>query len=326
MSLINFYKGLQSDYDAHISSGVSFDNDIFQCTDTGNTYIFGVLNRSYNEDDNINIIVLDVPIDLPNNNDTIVNLDDDKWLELNQAISDNKLLKIHYSGSHQAYLASIRGNVNDGYYIYCLIPSSEMPEAGAIETEGTDGYITVTGWFIAAGSTHPITYSTFTVKQTIINGSGDMFLADDGTYKQLASTSFYIVPEDSPFHIDIDDSKEDIEAKTYDSEVWDAFVSNTFHKCPVMITFEEGALGSGSSKAFIPNFQSIAKQVIFTYNLPDCSGMRKVTYNDESTHPTVTDIPFTPSIDLSDYLKYQVVDSAPVSPAEGTLYLIPETE
>lgn len=44
MALVSFYKGLESSYSAD-----TYQNSIYQCTDTDNVYIFGVLHKSVSQ-------------------------------------------------------------------------------------------------------------------------------------------------------------------------------------------------------------------------------------------------------------------------------------
>lgn len=207
MSLVNFYKGKSYDYNEDNHS-----NGIYQCIDTGDTYIFGVKNGNSANDGNILIIDMD---DLMEDENTISL---NSFNQINNAITNNYkqiIFKSAYIDANEQqidYFPVIK-SLKESSYIYLYIISSIGMSPELIV--GDMFYLESSSIIVLAIDTTTRNVLQYNLISNDITGDGTKFLSDNGFYKSISlgditsiqevtalpsspdANTLYLIPEDS---------------------------------------------------------------------------------------------------------------------------------
>lgn len=159
MSLVNFYKGPESEYLEETHGG-----GIYQCTDSENTYIFGVKNKS-SETEIINLAFTALP-----DNGSQHTIDQSNFNKLASALDNNKVIYVRTACNlfvvHSIYDASMYADANRGivhlYFHFNMgnLVSSSAPTRGEIIRD-VNGYITI-DMAQTPGENNNYTYTVYT--------------------------------------------------------------------------------------------------------------------------------------------------------------------
>lgn len=158
MSLVNFYKGPESEYLEETHGG-----GIYQCTDSENTYIFGVKNKS-SETEIINLAFTALP-----DNGSQHTIDQSNFNKLASALDNNKMIYVRTACNlfvvHSIYDISIYSGANRGIvHLYFHFNSGNMnSETMNLEdiTRDINGYITI-DMAQTPGENNNYTYTVYT--------------------------------------------------------------------------------------------------------------------------------------------------------------------
>lgn len=159
MSLVNFYKGPESEYLEETHGG-----GIYQCTDSENTYIFGVKNKS-SETEIINLAFTALP-----DNGTTQTLDKSNFDKLKSALDNNKVIYVRTACNlfvvHSIYDASMYAGANRGIvhlYFHFNIGNISSSTTITLEeiTRDINGYITI-DMAQTPGENNNYTYTVYT--------------------------------------------------------------------------------------------------------------------------------------------------------------------
>lgn len=140
MSLVNFYKGPESEYLEETHGG-----GIYQCTDSENTYIFGVKNKS-SETEIINLAFTSLP-----DNGSQHTIDQSNFNKLASALDNNKVIYVRTACNlfvvHSIYDVSMYSGANRStVFLYFHFNVGSMDSSSiTLEdiTRDVNGYITI---------------------------------------------------------------------------------------------------------------------------------------------------------------------------------------
>lgn len=140
MSLVNFYKGPESEYLEETHGG-----GIYQCTDSENTYIFGVKNKS-SETEIINLAFTALP-----DNGSQHTIDQSNFNKLASALDSNKMIYVRTACNlfvvHSIYDISMYSGANRGIvhlYFHFNIGNMNSENMNLEDiTRDVNGYITI---------------------------------------------------------------------------------------------------------------------------------------------------------------------------------------
>lgn len=134
MDLVKFYKGLEENYSEDIHS-----NSIYQCTDTGNTYIFGVLNKNYKESGGGGGTDEKLPPTQPSGNYRVLSAENDF------SITEDNLgtIENNYNiwSPNSTLFNTVSGYITGGYTLYMSISISGITYYLPIEASSGTGRI-----------------------------------------------------------------------------------------------------------------------------------------------------------------------------------------
>lgn len=160
--MINFYRGLEENYSAELHGG-----GIYQCSDTGNTYVFGVLNWNENQ------ITLDYTADLAGGNGTI---SEDVLSKIQTALSNNKIVVVR--------------NNNDIFPLVVKDDTDTITIHGLSYYEDSQ-YNSIQYYeYVITKATRAIVTNTKDIPHFTSTGEGTQYLSDDGTYKELPTKEY----------------------------------------------------------------------------------------------------------------------------------------
>ena len=141
MSLVNFYKGPESDYLEETHGG-----GIYQCTDSENTYIFGVKNKS-SETEIINLAFTSLP-----DNGSQHTIDQSNFNKLASALDSNKVIYVRTACNlfvvHSIYdISMYSGAKRSTVFLYFHFNVGSVNSVSSITlediTRDVNGYITI---------------------------------------------------------------------------------------------------------------------------------------------------------------------------------------
>ena len=311
MAYVNFWKGLAANYSAETHA-----EGIYQCTDTGNTYIFGVKNQP--------ALVVNLQEDFPLGN-TEVN--PSVCLKYVNAI-ENKVPIIQVA-------TTSKGDVRQ--YPIIVYVSEETITIVVNEDDVSASVVAINISKIVVNRLNgSYTRTSFGRDQLgfSFGGDGTKFLSDDGTYKAPDIPDILIQAEGDPLYFNPADSLENLQTLTF-PQVTPDWLSSNFHDKYLIINQNsaQGTFGDGIQRFYTFVYQDFdwgQKGITLEWVLRVSSTeikYRRIQIQVSTSGNTVTVIEWplgASEVDLTGYKKIEEVSSLPASPDANTIYVIPE--
>lgn len=316
MAYVNFWKGLAANYSAETHA-----EGIYQCTDTGNTYIFGVLNSGTAGDSNV--ITLDLSTDLANGDGTL---------------TDEVINKLKDCGQNKKILIIRRGDNTYQVVDYAFVdsdPTGMTIVQGLIPITNVGDKISSIQYFIYAVDFTDKTITSHTQSPLPffkVLGDGTKFLNDAGQYVSVPESPFLLVKDGDPLYFEPESSLETLQALTFPN-VNTEYVDSLYLSNKVVVMDNDnaqGTFGDGIHRYtvfhHVVSDSNLNGEVVFEWIYNNLLRKLSIKCGDTSNTVTVTETDLTPqTVDLSGYKKIEEVSALPSSPDADTLYVIPES-
>lgn len=303
MAYVNFWKGLAANYSAETHA-----EGIYQCTDTGDTYIFGTLNSgSAGGSSEIKVIGnINIGVNYPTDSKSLTGTF--SFLIPWEDISSNPL---------DVYGIRIQGP-NGTPTMSTLVPLKQINTAG---DTGLSGF-----------------YGEFNHPKSLEDGSDTLlriFITSSGGYtitKLVPESPVVVIKSEDPLYFEPESDLETLQALTFPN-VNAEYVDSLYLSNKVVIMDNENAQGTFGD--------GIHRYTVFSHVIVDSNSDGNIKfqwiYNNmlrtlsivpgNPNEVTVTETDLTPqTVDLSGYKKIEEVSALPSSPDANTLYVIPEDE